>query len=52
MINSYSNYLGSKRCCSVENNNVGPQGPQGKGGPIGPAGFNRSRTLVLRCSRE
>ena len=38
--NSYSNYLGSKRCC--DNRGSGPQGAQGSqgsGGPIGPAGF-------------
>lgn len=38
--NTYSNYLGSTRCC--DSRGPGPQGPQGSkgsGGPIGPAGL-------------
>ena len=40
MSNSYSNYLGSKRCC--DNRGAGPhgaQGAQGAGGPVGPMGL-------------
>jgi hypothetical protein len=41
-MNSYSNYLGAKKCCS--NNLVlsgarGPQGEMGRQGPIGPMGY-------------
>jgi hypothetical protein len=41
-MNSYSNYLGAKKCCS--NNLVlsgarGPQGETGRQGPIGPMGY-------------
>ena len=41
-MNSYSNYLGAKKCCS--NNLVlsgarGPQGEMGPPGPIGPMGY-------------
>jgi hypothetical protein len=35
---SYSNYLGSQRCCNTSTPTKGAQGAQGAGGPIGPAG--------------
>jgi hypothetical protein len=35
--NSYTNYLGARRCCGV--NGVGPIGPQGIPGNRGPDGF-------------
>ena len=37
---SYSDYLGSKRCCSLDLSKsvVGERGPQGNPGPIGPVG--------------
>jgi hypothetical protein len=37
--NSYSQYLGSQRCCSIRTaGGQGPQGLQGNPGPIGPYG--------------
>lgn len=40
-MSSYSNYLGSKRCCSnnLATTVTGAQGAQGAAGPIGPIGF-------------
>ena len=35
---SYSNYLGSKRCCSINTLKLGPHGPQGPQGATGPQG--------------
>jgi hypothetical protein len=38
-MNSYSNYLGSKRCCDLRGlGPQGPVGPTGSPGPIGPYG--------------
>ena len=39
-MSSYSNYLGSRRCCSnnLSKTVTGPQGAQGAPGPIGPYG--------------
>ena len=39
---SYSNYLGSQRCCNTSTSTKGAQGAQGAGGPIGPIGYTGS----------
>ena len=39
-MNSYSNYLGSKRCCDLRGlGPIGPTGPTGAKGAIGPYGY-------------
>jgi hypothetical protein len=40
-MSSYSNYLGSKKCCATNlaKTVTGPQGPQGTKGAIGPFGY-------------
>ena len=39
---SYSNYLGTQRCCNTSTTTKGAQGAQGAGGPIGPIGYTGS----------
>ena len=39
---SYSNYLGTQRCCNTSTSTKGAQGAQGAGGPIGPIGYTGS----------